>query len=1098
MPVQLKNNATTTLSAAVTTTATSITVADGSVFPTLSGSNYTYATLEDNSSNREIVKVTAISTNTLTVVRAQDNTTARAFSSGDKCELRINAALLNDIAEQADTGTTVIAGSNLSFSGDTLNLDTNLTGLGSVAATSMALASTGATELTIEDTDNGFAASKINVQNGGRDLKVTVPQDIIFNTGGSDRLTLFDTGAITATGDITISSAGPSITLTDTDNNPDYQIKNGNGTFRVIDTTNSVDRINITSSLTTFANAITSSGTITSATNAPQVILSDTGNGGGGGAEGKVLFANTNGNAIGIGYTGDVTADSDLIISTNGSGTYGGYLGLDAAAIADTKADIVLEPKTSVRIFTDSDALKLSSITNAQPVRVTFTSDTSSPFQEGHIEYTHADGSSYGSNEAFIFGGSESTMTVLADGKLMTKDGLYIKPSSGTGQGTQVISSAGNLTNIGSMDLNATATDALHVIATDDSPNSSFTAVLIDHNASGSTALSTDRAHIALKIDFDSTATGGTTSDEHRIYGINANVKATGDSDLIHGSLFTAEAEHSAGQVSALYGVYGTAVADLAGSAILSNAYGGFFYAQSTCASGTDPSGLFGLYGKAELQGSNDVDWTQILGGYFEVEFETSGTATTVDNAYVIRGLFDQNSTDTTVTNGYLINLQYSGTANITNRYGIYLSGATQNHIAGTIQGSDGSLSRVGYGFISDINTGMFSPANHSVALAANGSQELTVTSGLVTVNRILTGLGSATSPAVQVGDTNSGFYDSGGNEVALALDGVKQYEFTGTTLDMTANTITNNGGIAMNANTVLSVGTSPGDAFNGDASIRIGDTANNYVQIITGTGNQAGVLIGDSDDDFEGGFIYSNNSDTLNLHANNTTQLALRNGSAVFTASTIDIPSQIRHVGDTDTYIQFHASNQFRIVTGGSERFEQNQGTTTIAGTLNVRQAIDLADNDILRLGSGDDAEFFVNGSHLYLDLNSGIGNFYIRDGSTTRYTFNDNGNFTATGNVTAYSDRRVKAQFEPIIDALSKVQQLHGQTYIRTDMDDANRRYAGLIAQDVELVLPEAVSEVDEHLALDYSGTIALLVEAIKDLKAEVDELKTKLEAA
>ena len=234
MPVQLKNNATTTLSAAVTTTATSITVADGSVFPTLSGSNYTYATLEDNSSNREIVKVTAISTNTLTVVRAQDNTTARAFSSGDKCELRINAALLNDIAEQADTGTTVIAGSNLSFSGDTLNLDTNLTGLGSVSATSMALASTGATELTIEDTDNGFAASKINVQNGGRDLKVTVPQDIIFNTGGSDRLTLFDSGAITATGDITISSAGPTITLTDTDNNPDYQIRMATGRFGLL------------------------------------------------------------------------------------------------------------------------------------------------------------------------------------------------------------------------------------------------------------------------------------------------------------------------------------------------------------------------------------------------------------------------------------------------------------------------------------------------------------------------------------------------------------------------------------------------------------------------------------------------------------------------------------------------------------------------------------------------------------------------------------------------------------------------------------------------------------------------------------------------
>jgi hypothetical protein len=209
-------------------------------------------------------------------------------------------------------------------------------------------------------------------------------------------------------------------------------------------------------------------------------------------------------------------------------------------------------------------------------------------------------------------------------------------------------------------------------------------------------------------------------------------------------------------------------------------------------------------------------------------------------------------------------------------------------------------------------------------------------------------------------------------------------------------------------------------------------------------------------------------------------------------------VGDQIYHTGDTDTYMQFHAANQWRVVTGGTERLEVNNSAVTIAGTLNVRTAIDLADNDILRLGSGDDVEFFCNGSHMYMDLNSGIGNFYIRDGTTTRYTFNDNGSFTATGNITAYSDRRVKAQFEPITDALAKVQQLHGQTYIRTDMDDANRRYAGLIAQDVELVLPEAVSEVDEHLTLDYSGTIALLVEAIKDLKDEVDELKTKLEAA
>ena len=68
-------------------------------------------------------------------------------------------------------------------------------------------------------------------------------------------------------------------------------------------------------------------------------------------------------------------------------------------------------------------------------------------------------------------------------------------------------------------------------------------------------------------------------------------------------------------------------------------------------------------------------------------------------------------------------------------------------------------------------------------------------------------------------------------------------------------------------------------------------------------------------------------------------------------------------------------------------------------------RGALDLADNDILRFGGGDDAEFFTNGTHMYMDLNSGIGNFIIRDGTTTRYTFNDNGNFTATGSISGSS---------------------------------------------------------------------------------------------
>ena len=100
---------------------------------------------------------------------------------------------------------------------------------------------------------------------------------------------------------------------------------------------------------------------------------------------------------------------------------------------------------------------------------------------------------------------------------------------------------------------------------------------------------------------------------------------------------------------------------------------------------------------------------------------------------------------------------------------------------------------------------------------------------------------------------------------------------------------------------------------------------------------------------------------------------------------------------------IHFSVDNTV-VRTTGNQTLAGNKtfsGTVTTSSVLNVRGNIDLADNDILRLGSGDDAELFTNGQHLYLDLNSGINNFIIRDGTTTRYTFNDNGNFTATGSI-------------------------------------------------------------------------------------------------
>jgi hypothetical protein len=99
-----------------------------------------------------------------------------------------------------------------------------------------------------------------------------------------------------------------------------------------------------------------------------------------------------------------------------------------------------------------------------------------------------------------------------------------------------------------------------------------------------------------------------------------------------------------------------------------------------------------------------------------------------------------------------------------------------------------------------------------------------------------------------------------------------------------------------------------------------------------------------------------------------------------------------------------------------------------------------------------------------------------------------------TFTGTVTApnfvsSSDARLKSNIVPIPEALAKVQALTGVTFT---MAGSDARQMGLIAQDVQAVSPEAVVETEGVLRLAYGNLVGLLVEAIKDLAQEVDQLK------
>lgn len=114
---------------------------------------------------------------------------------------------------------------------------------------------------------------------------------------------------------------------------------------------------------------------------------------------------------------------------------------------------------------------------------------------------------------------------------------------------------------------------------------------------------------------------------------------------------------------------------------------------------------------------------------------------------------------------------------------------------------------------------------------------------------------------------------------------------------------------------------------------------------------------------------------------------------------------------------------------------------------------------------------------------------------GSTTSSSYKCyvSGALYASGDITAFSDRRAKTNFSLIDSALEKVSKLAGYTYTWATGSQEGKRSTGLIAQDVEKVLPEAVhTGEDDKKGVNYNGVIALLVEAVKELKAEVAMLK------
>lgn len=90
--------------------------------------------------------------------------------------------------------------------------------------------------------------------------------------------------------------------------------------------------------------------------------------------------------------------------------------------------------------------------------------------------------------------------------------------------------------------------------------------------------------------------------------------------------------------------------------------------------------------------------------------------------------------------------------------------------------------------------------------------------------------------------------------------------------------------------------------------------------------------------------------------------------------------------------------------------------------------------------------------------------------------------------------SDKRLKENIHTITDPISKVCSLRGVSY---DLKESKKKQVGLIAQEVEQVIPEVVADIpDGYKGIHYGNLVGLLIEAIKDQQKQIDDLTEKLE--
>jgi hypothetical protein len=325
----------------------------------------------------------------------------------------------------------------------------------------------------------------------------------------------------------------------------------------------------------------------------------------------------------------------------------------------------------------------------------------------------------------------------------------------------------------------------------------------------------------------------------------------------------------------------------------------------------------------------------------------------------------------------------------------------------------------------------------------------------------------------------------------------VKQGGGSGTTVTINNGTsaIVYADGSGSNAN----VGTISTDVI-GDTSPQLGGNLDT---------NGKTIAFGDSSGVSDDRLLFGAGSDMQLYHDGTNSAITNSTGSLLIKSAALEIRAE-----DDEVYIKAVTDNQVELYHNNAKKFETTSTGVTVTGSIanaSGDMTIDVAGDITLDADGGD--ILFKDGGTTIATLSNTSSDFVITTGvqdkdfivkgndggsAITALTIDMSGAGAATFNndITAFSDRRLKTDITNIENALPKVMRMQGVYYKRNDVDDAKEQ-VGVIAQDMETIIPEVVLTANDEMqtkSVDYGKLCAVLIESIKELKAEIDELKKK----